>query len=242
MTVDDIPSVRRSVIPSVTRDQMREVDRLMVDEFGILLIQMMENAGLQLARLTGRIAAGGPIIVIVGGGNNGGGGLAAARRLHSWGFGVSVVTIKPLSSFTGLPAAQLRPLLRFGVPVCPFSGCIPKGSVIVDALIGYGLEGAVRGESSEIIKGMNQAGTPVVSLDVPSGLDADTGLPQGVAVRADGTVTLALPKRGLLADGARQYVGQLYVADIAVPGEVLRLAGVHSPDIFREHGLIRLES
>lgn len=242
MTIDDIPSVRRSAVPSVTRDQMREVDRLMVDEFGILLIQMMENAGLQLARLTGRLAEGHEIIVVVGGGNNGGGGLAAARRLHSWGFGVSVVTIKPLSSITGVPAAQLQPLLRFGIPVRQFSGSIPQSSVIVDALIGYGLEGTVTGESAAIIESMNRSGTAIVSLDVPSGLDADTGQPQGSAVKARATVTLALPKPGLLADESRQYVGQLYVADIGVPGDVLRRVGVEAPDIFREHGLIRLES
>lgn len=241
MIIDDIPAVRRSAVPSLTRDQMREVDRLMVDEFGILLVQMMENAGLQLARLTGRLAEGRPITVVVGGGNNGGGGLAAARRLHSWDFGVSVVTIKPLSSFTGVPAAQLRPLLRLGVPVCQFSGDIPAAAVIVDALIGYGLEGTVTGESAAIIEKINRAGTPIVSLDVPSGFDADTGQPQGTALRARATVTLALPKPGLLADAARQYVGQLYVADIGVPGEVLRLAGVQSPGIFREHGLIRVE-
>ncbi len=208
MTID-IPVIQRSAAPSVTRDQMREVDRLMVDEFGILLLQMMENAGLQLARLTGRIAADGPITVVVGGGNNGGGGLAAARRLHSWGFGVSVVSIKPATSFSGVPATQLRPLLRLGVPVHRFSGTIPATTVIVDALIGYGLQGIVTGESASIIESMNRSGATIVSLDVPSGLDADTGQPQGAAVQARATVTLALPKPGLLADAARLYVGQL---------------------------------
>ena len=117
--MDDTPVIQRSAVPSVTGDQMREINRLMVDEFGILLLQMMAKAGLHLARLTARIAAGGRVTVIVGGGNNGGGGLAAARRLQSWGFGVSVVSIKPATSFTGVPATQLRPLSVSGAPSGP---------------------------------------------------------------------------------------------------------------------------
>jgi NAD(P)H-hydrate epimerase len=195
------------MIPVVSVDQMREVDRLMIEEMEISLPQMMENAGRALAtqarRLLGGDVRGQRIVVLAGRGGNGGGGMAAARRLAIWGANVSVLLGQEAEAMRGVPAQQLAILGHVGVPV---HGAAQAGvdtqtlagaALLLDALIGYSLRGAPREPIAALISAANAAGPPVLALDLPSGLDGDTGEPAEPTIKAAATLTLALPKRGL---------------------------------------------
>jgi NAD(P)H-hydrate epimerase len=204
----------RRALPALTADQMREVDRVMVDELRIGLIQMMENAGRNLADLAQHRYLPADVVVLAGPGGNGGGGLVAARHLANRGVQVRVVLASedPLRSAS---ERQLDILRRMDVPI---SAEPPDHSgVVVDALLGYSLRGNPYGQAASLIDWANTGSAPVLSLDTPSGLDVTTGAAATPCIRADATLTLALPKRGLI--GSPQ-VGQLYLADISVPPQV----------------------
>ncbi len=200
---------------------MAEADRLAVDEYGITLLQMMEHAGAGLADLTMHLAPAGPVTVLAGGGNNGGGGLCAARHLHDRGRNVEVVLA------TGRPgeaaAHHLRTLRAIGIEPAAGPGDRP---VVVDALVGYGLSGPLRGRAAELAAWA--AGRFVVSLDFPSG----HGYPG--AVEPDATLTLALPKEGL------RDVRPLYLADLGLPPELWALLGLAVGPVFAAGRLVEV--
>jgi len=181
-------------VTAVTADEMRDVDRVAVDDVGLQLLQMMENAGRVLAWHV-RDVRDGDVVVVAGNGGNGGGGLACARHLANRGVSVRVRLDSHPEELSGAAAHQYRILDEMDVPTdtAPEVGGDERPTV-VDALIGYGLAGDVRPPAQGYIEQMNDARGPVVSLDVPSGVDATTGEPLGTAVRPDRTVTLALPK------------------------------------------------
>lgn len=181
------------------------------------LLQMMENAGRTLAwHARDARDGGGPVVVVAGNGGNGG-GMACARHLANRDVPVRVVLDRPSADLSGAAAQQGRTLDEMDVPTATDPDGLSGGeaSVVVDALIGYGLSGEVRPPADEYVDAVNARSEPVVSLDVPSGIDATTGETRGVAVRPDRTVTLALPKTGLDA-----VAGALYLADIGIPGTV----------------------
>ncbi len=239
-------------IPFLTTDQMREVDRLMIEEYGIELIQMMENAGRNLAATARDIfLSGNPdrrdVTVLCGTGGNGGGGLVAARRLSGWGANVAVWLTRPPGDYTGVPAHQLAILERLPVDIGVADGVLElKADLIIDAVIGYSLTGPPRGAAADLILAANAANAPVLSLDAPSGVDTTTGQVHQPAVNATATLTLALPKAGLRTDAAREHVGELHLADIGVPPELyaqpsLGLAlGLEVGPIFAAHETIRI--
>jgi NAD(P)H-hydrate epimerase len=230
-------------IPAITPAQMAEVDRLMIEELGIDLIQMMENAGRSLAELSRRLLAGElrgrRIGVLCGAGNNGGGGMVAARHLQNWGASVAVIQAMEIKAEKRTVLQQLDILARMGIHVLhqhDLSGC----DLILDALIGYGLQDAPREPAAEWIRRINGARCRVLSLDVPSGLDAARGIPGRPCVRANATMTLALPKTGLLAPQAQEFVGELYLADIGVPPQLYRRLGLPSINAFAQEMIVRL--
>lgn len=219
------PGTVSFMIPAVTREQMVEVDRLMIDEVGITLTQMMENAGLQLARLAVDRYDASSVMVLTGSGGNGGGGLVAARRLMSWGVDVHVSLTR--QDLEGVPGTQLSILRSMGVSI----GEPRAADLIIDAVIGYSLAGAARGRAEAFIEWANDEAIPVLALDTPSGVDVDTGSAPGAGMYADATLTLALPKVGLLDSN---YPGELFVADISVPALVYERLGLTVvPDLFR---------
>lgn len=214
-------------VPCVSADEMREVDRAMIEDFGITLVQMMENAGRALAVLVRDLQASPdatrPVVVLAGAGGNGGGALAAARRLHTWGVPVQVVLSEAATRYRGVPGQQLRTVRLLGIPVAEAQDSLPPApELIVDGLVGYGLRGAPQGRTAALIEWTLGIDAPVVALDIPSGIDATTGDVGEPAVRATTTVTLALPKTGLATATARPYVGALFLADIGVPPAVYR--------------------
>lgn len=227
---------------------MAEVDRLMVEEYGILLIQMMENAGRHLAALTRTLLKnrlyGNRIVVLCGTGNNGGGGMAAARHLSNWGADVSVILAGPPDGLKTVPMHQWTILGHLPVDRRQYEGdMIPdlsRAKLIIDALIGYGLSGNPRGPVAELIGAANESGRLVVSLDMPSGLDAATGIPGEPCIKADATLTLALPKTGLMTTEARDAVGDLYVADIGVPPTLYNQIGISVHNLFHDSGILQI--
>ncbi len=235
-------------IPWLTTDQMVEVDRAMIDDYRIVLMQMMEHAGRHLAHLArARFLAGDArgreVVVLAGPGGNGGGALVCARRLAGWGASVSIAVTADDDRFADVPRHQLDIARRMGLPVHR-AGLLPKqaAAVVIDGIIGYSLKGHPRGEAADLIRWANAGRAPVLALDVPSGLDAATGEPFDPVVSATATMTLALPKEGLRSDAARPRVGELYLADIGVPPQLYRRPplGLDVPDIFAEADLVRV--
>jgi len=243
-----IPNIDAS-IPWLTTEQMVEVDRAMIEDFHIELIQMMENAGRNLAHLAReRFLGGDPrgktVVVMAGTGGNGGGALVCARRLHTWGARVEVIVPRPEDDFTSVPSHQLDILHRMRVPVASAEAVdqAPAADLVVDGVIGYSLDGAPRGGACDLIRWANAQGAPVLALDAPSGIDTTTGTVYDPAIRAAATMTLALPKEGLRADGVRQQVGELYLADIGVPPALYAGAalGLEVGPIFATCDIVRL--
>ena len=211
-----------SELPALTTTQMIEVDRLMMEEWHISLVQMMENAGRNLAELARRLLGGSVggkrVVILCGTGNNGGGGMVSARHLHNWGAQAEVSLIGEAERLKEVPAHQWRILQKMGLPTSnPDFGA---ADLILDALIGYGMRGDPRPPIVDWIAHANASGKPILALDAPSGLDTTTGTPVPSGIRAAATMTLALPKTGLLTPDARSFVGELYLADISVPPEL----------------------
>jgi NAD(P)H-hydrate epimerase len=228
-TPDGIP------IPAVTAEQMREVDRIAVEDFGLGILQMMENAGRNLAanviEMLGGPGSCGEVTVLVGAGGNGGGGLCSARHLHNRRCEVNLILDREASELGDAATNQLRILQAAGLQAVTPSGAeeaILRADVVVDALIGYSLRGAPRGRAAELIRLSNEHAKRVLSLDVPSGLNATTGETPGAVVHPDRTLTLALPKTGLASIS-----GELYVADIGIPPEVYKPLGLSFEPFFQ---------
>ncbi|MDH3194492.1 MAG: NAD(P)H-hydrate epimerase, partial [Acidimicrobiia bacterium] len=222
-------------IPALTEQQMREVDRIMIDDLGIELMQMMENAGRNLAALAlGRFNPA-SVVVMAGPGGNGGGGLVAARHLANRGVLVHVALSRPADEFGGVPAHQLAILQR--LRIATMEGATTDADLIIDALIGYSLRGDPRGDTRDLIDWANQSGSPVLSLDTPSGLNVTTGEAATPCVQATATMTLALPKVGLLE---APQVGELWLADISVPPSVYAAFGIEVGNLFAEDTIIRV--
>jgi len=209
-------------VTAVTAAEMREIDRVAVEEFGVSLLQMMENAGRNLARCV-REAGPGPVVVLAGNGGNGGGGLCVARHLANREVEVSVVLDRSPDGLDGAARTQYETLAAMGVPVDDGVDALVDGGAetVVDALVGYGLDGSLRGTAGELVTEMHSLDATVVSLDVPSGMVATSGERPDPSVDPDHVLTLALPKTGLA-----ELDCELSLGDIAIPAGVY-----HSLDI-----------
>jgi NAD(P)H-hydrate epimerase len=230
----------------VTAEQMRELDRRAIEERGIPGLTLMENAGRAVAgaavRMTERCPDK-PIVLLCGRGNNGGDGFVAARHLAALGRRVGVLLATTSADITGDARENLDRLSAAGIP---FSEIIDAESLpravnhaclIIDALLGTGLSGKVRGLTGQCIEAVNKSGRPVLAVDIPSGLDADTGEPLGAVVRATETVTMGLPKLGLYLHPGVDCAGRVTVADIGFPADLIATtpsgAGLTDPEWVR---------
>ncbi len=235
-------------LPTVTTDQMRLVDRWMIETYRIELLQMMEHAGRHLATLARlRFLQDSPeekrVLVLAGGGGNGGGGLAAARWLHNWGAHVRVWATRADLDPDRAPGRQMAILRRMGIPIESADAAtrLPAADLILDAVIGYGLRKAPIGAAARLIHLANEHDAPILSLDVPSGLDATSGEAFQPHIRAAATLTLALPKTGLLVEGNEEIVGELYVADIGVPPALYERLGLTIGPVFAQSDILRID-
>lgn len=227
-----IKKVRRK-IPTLTTEQMIEVDRLMIESYHIELIQMMENAGRCLAILARdqflkRKFYKRKVVILAGPGGNGGGAMVCARRLHAWGAKVYVGLSSPKERITPVPRHQLDILERMDVPIYEGKKLdkLPKPDLIIDGIIGYSIKGEPYGRVKQLIEWANAQAAPILSLDTPSGLNLTTGEVHTPCIQAAATLTLALPKQGLYHESALPKRGTLYLGDISVP-----------PDLYRKRSL-----
>lgn len=217
-------------VPALTRDQMRELDRIAMEETGPNLFQMMENAGRTLAQVAidilGRGWQAARILVLAGPGGNGGGGICAARHLANRRARVTLALSDP-DRLRDVPAMQRKIFHQTPGREIEISRIAEhRPDLIVDALIGYSLTGAPRGTGADLIRWANGSAAPILALDVPSGVDATTGESPGEAIKPQRTITLALPKTGLF----RAATGDLFLADIGIPpGAYRRVAATYIP-------------
>jgi NAD(P)H-hydrate epimerase len=228
-------------VPAVTAEQMREVDRIATEETGSNLYQMMENAGRDLALLAIQLFARNwrtaEIVVLAGSGGNGGGGICAARHLANHGCKVRLCLAEP-TRLKDVPAFQRKIFqLTRGREIEAAALSAQPFDLVVDALIGYGLQASPHGAVAKLIRWANGAKFPILSLDVPSGLEATTGQAPGEFIRPRWTMTLALPKTGLWA----QQTGELFLADIGIPEGVYRRVGLNYATPFGGRSWVRLD-
>ena len=205
---------------TLTAAQMREADRRCIQELGIPGVVLMNNAGLAVFREIDR----GPVGVVCGKGNNGGDGFVVARLALLAGLETRVVLVADPAAIQGDALTFMRVYKRLGgkihsvqdeaAVVAAVQG-LADCAVLVDALLGTGISGEVRGVMRAAVDAW--PGIKTIAVDLPSGLDADTGEPCGGCIRADVTVTFQFPKRGFENPSSAQYLGRLVVADIGIP-------------------------
>jgi len=217
----------------VTAAEMQEMDRLTIESHGIPGLELMESAGkgaarMLLAQFADRLKAG--VGIICGKGNNGGDGFVIARYLAGQGIRVTVYLLAKTSAIKGDAAVNLKRLAPLSIPVIEIpdedlfsktiSGLSQHG-LLVDAILGTGLSSNVRGFFKSVIDYINRSSTPVFAVDIPSGLNSDTGQPCGTCIRAQATATFALPKIGHFSYPGAEYTGKLEIIDIGIPDAVL---------------------
>lgn len=211
-----------NALPTLTSAQVKAADALAHEHYGIAVDWLMEAAGWQAARF-----CQGRTVVACGVGDNAGDGLAAARHLHRWGRLASVACVDE-GRLHGSAEKELHALRKLGVDV---TGTLlfEDADVVLDAIFGTGISRAPEGNFAAWIDAINASGAHVISVDVPSGLDADSGVAYAPSVHAHTTVTLGLPKPGLLHGDGPRLAGAVWVADIGMPFEVYAMLGIDVP-------------
>lgn len=246
------PQRRCAEVCSVTGAQMRDVQRVALEEFGFDILQITENgaraaAMLALAMLGGK-GRGQRVVMLCGGGNKGATGLAAARHLANFGLRVDPVlgVVEEDISFTA--RRQIQILRESGViepadlesTELTLEEQLAAADLVVDALIGYGLEGPPTGIAAAITELAETARTPILALDVPTGVNATTGEVSTPAIRATTTLMLDLPKLGAMLPSARAHAGELYIADVGIPRAVHERLGIQVGQLYSEGPIVRL--
>ncbi len=211
----------------LTREQTRELDRRAIEEFGVPGIVLMENAGRGMAELLRTLGIDGLVVICCGKGNNGGDGFVIARHLDNAGVRVRVLLFCNPAQLSGDAAINYRVIAASGIPIEVFANPtldeerlrrqLSEGDWIVDALFGSGLRGTVQPPFDRIVAAINAAAARVFAVDIPSGLDCDTGQPLGVAIRAHHTGTVAAMKKGFLQPAAASWLGQVHLIDMGAP-------------------------
>lgn len=217
----------------LSRAEVREVDRLAIEAYGVPGIVLMEHAGTGTARLLESLGIAGPVVIVCGKGNNGGDGFVIARHLDLAGHAVKLLVACRPDEIRGDAAVNLRIAERSGLPLeclaegdqAAWEAAVAGADWIVDALLGTGASGPPAGAVARAIAAINatraRGRTRVLAVDLPSGLDCDTGTAAGECVRADATATFVARKRGFDAAGAEAFTGAVHVIGIGAPRAVL---------------------
>jgi NAD(P)H-hydrate epimerase len=229
-------------IPAITTKQMIEVDRIAVEETGPNLFQMMENAGRNLALsaidMLGAKWQEANIVVLAGTGGNGGGGICCARHLANRNANVTLC-ITNINKLGEVPSFQRKIYQSTSGKEIELKDLQQlKPDLIIDAIIGYSLKSAPRGKALEMINWANQQNVKILSLDVPTGVDSTTGETYGEFIKANQTLTLALPKTGLLPE----LTGKLFLADLGIPKKVYSKIGINYTNPFGNQYFVEIFS
>ncbi|MFA6134962.1 MAG: NAD(P)H-hydrate epimerase [Phycisphaerae bacterium] len=217
---------------ALSRDEVRRIDRTAIEQLGVPGVILMENAGRgatdAIIKLLGS-PDGKRVAIVAGGGNNGGDGFVIARHLAIRGVDVTTFLLTPPDKIAGDAAVNLSILRRLGHAIRPLgprdlvklAATLVPFDMIVDAIGGTGIRGPLRGEQAAAVEAVNAAHRPVVAVDIPTGLDCDSGAAGGPTIRATLTVTFVAWKKGFDTPGAEAFTGKIIVADIGVPAEVV---------------------
>lgn len=210
---------------SVTAAEMQRLDRLAAEKYGIPPLLLMENAGRGIAEFIFRTWPSSRVTILVGKGNNGGDGLVVARHLANHGFKVFVIYVASPKQLSGDAALNAGIVTKMEIPSLfletfdekQISEIFQKSDLVVDALFGIGLHSDLHGIYARVIESLNQNAKTIISVDIPSGLHADTGQVMGCAIRAAHTATLGFPKKGLFLAEGPAHAGRICVIDIGLP-------------------------
>lgn len=214
----------------LSRDDVRGVDRRAIEDYGVPGVVLMENAGRGAAEVLLSLGVRGRVTICAGKGNNGGDGFVSARHLDIHQVAVRVLVFARPEELTGDAAINFRIVEKAGLPLAVFGADVDQATIgrelatsewVVDALFGTGLMGPVRPPFDRVIAAINASPARVLAMDIPSGLDCDTGMPLGPTIRAEHTVTFVAPKKGFAEPAAREWLGQVHVAGIGVPRAAL---------------------
>jgi NAD(P)H-hydrate epimerase len=210
----------------LTRDESREIDRRAIEDYGIPGVVLMENAGRGVADCLERLGISGPVVICCGKGNNAGDGFVVARHLQLRGHAVRVLVWAEAEELTGDAGVNFRVVQRMKIPLTLFGrgssssaleAALADAAWIVDALLGTGARGEPRPPLDAVIDQLNAATAPKLAIDLPSGLDCDTGQASRHTIRAAHTCTFVAPKLGFKAPNARWFTGEVHVVDIGAP-------------------------
>jgi len=215
---------------TVTSAQMKEIDRIMREEYAVDVLIMMEYAGMSVAQVTDQLISEEyqKILVLVGPGHNGGDALCAARHLLNWNYDVTILLSNPENELKEATQAQLSILKNMKVNILEDAN-FEDYDFIIDGLLGFGLRSNPIGKIADIILKANSSGKHILSVDVPSGLDCDTGEAKSPCIKAHVTVTMGLIKQGLMVKEAKPYVGRLFLAYISIPDNVYKQLHLEKP-------------
>jgi NAD(P)H-hydrate epimerase len=215
----------------LSRDQVRELDLRAIEEFGVPGIVLMENAGRGVAELMLRLGCRGPVVICCGKGNNGGDGFVIARHLDLAGVLVRLLLFARPEDLTGDAATAYTIASRSGLPLTVHAEKtldveavrreISAAEWVVDALFGTGLSGPLRAPFDQVVGVMDASPARVLAVDIPSGLDCDTGRPLGPAVRAHDTATFVALKEGFADPAARPWLGAVHIIGIGAPRQLV---------------------
>jgi NAD(P)H-hydrate epimerase len=211
-------------LPPLSREQVRRIDRKAVEEYGMSGLVLMENAGRGCADKLCELGIKGKVVIVCGKGNNGGDGFVIARHLDARGYDVRVVLTAEPDELRGDAAANYGVLKRSGCSMADLARLndeLTGADWIVDALLGTGAVGNPRTPITSVIENLNASSARKLAVDLPSGLDCDTGIPGTPTFRADHTCTFVAPKVGFANPAAKEYLGTVSVHDIGVPRKLL---------------------
>ncbi|MGI8978662.1 MAG: NAD(P)H-hydrate epimerase [Pirellulaceae bacterium] len=211
-------------LPPLTREQVRSIDRKAIEDYGMSGLVLMENAGRECADKLCELRIRGKVVIVCGKGNNGGDGFVVARHLDARGFVVRVVLAAEPDELRGDAAANYAILKQAGFSFAAADRMreeLTGADWIVDALLGTGATGDPRQPIASVIGTLNASSARKVAIDLPSGLECDTGLPGHPTFRADHTCTFVAPKVGFANPAAKEYLGTVSVHDIGVPRKLL---------------------
>jgi NAD(P)H-hydrate epimerase len=210
-------------------DEVRRLDRRAIEEYGVPGVVLMENAGRGCADLLRALGVHGPVVICCGKGNNGGDGFVIARHLDNRQIPVKVLLFGKPEDLRGDAGIHYRVIAKAGLPIASppvddekLRQELAPADWIVDGLFGTGLTGPVRPPFDQIIAAINARSARVLAIDIPSGLDCDTGEPLGPTVRADHTATFVALKKGFANPAAQQWLGRVHVIDIGMPRRLLQ--------------------
>jgi NAD(P)H-hydrate epimerase len=232
-------------LPALSVEEARQVERLMTEQLGIDPLQTMENAGRNLALVVKEMLAGDladrPLVVLAGRGSHGGIGLVAARHLLNWGAWVQILCSEAADGYADAPARQLHTLQAMGAPLAwaEEGWELPPCDLVIDAIADIEANGEAQGKARDLIQLANSSIAPILSLEVPSGVDVERGLLLTPSIQAAATLALALPNRALLAEEVRRICGELYLGDTGVPPTLYEELGLEVEPFFVRDPIVR---